>query len=224
MDCCGGELPEQRWDGGCIPLAWLGTPPCATHRSASPPGAALTQLPRSAGVNSSKDIDSREAAFGRAKGNKENRGKELPSSRVSRMLLSQLPFPLDEHHHPFHECLTTSLLPESFGNTQGSARAAPGARRDFSAIRGCFHSLLARLLGFGEWEGAPTQQSWTHWASLKAKGTKHEELHQLGMPKFCPTGAPQTSSGSSSSQPGRSWSSRIPAQQPRQQQSVAQCS
>lgn len=49
-------------------------------------------------------------------------------------------------------------------------------------------------------------------ASLKAKGTKNMELHQLGMPKFCPTGlsAPQTSSGSSSSWPGRSWSSRIP--------------
>lgn len=105
MNCCSGEHPEQHWDGGCIPLAWLGTPPCASHRSASPPAAALTQFPKFAGVNSSKDIDSREAAFG----------------YQSRMLLSQLPFPLDEHHHPFHECLTTSLLPESFGNTQGSA-------------------------------------------------------------------------------------------------------
>lgn len=46
-----------------------------------------------------------------------------------------------------------------------------------SGIGGGFNSLFIRLLGFGVQEWAPTQQSQTHQASLKAKGTKHMDLH-----------------------------------------------
>lgn len=55
-----------------------------------------------------------------------------------------------------------------------------------SGIRGRFNSILIRLLGFGVRERAPTRQSRTHRASLKAKGTKHMDLHQSKIGQILP--------------------------------------